>query len=103
MESLSEEELKEVLTSDLLSKLNSEPKPIAVEPKESDSEAKENIFGRLKDLGIERFNDVKDSISETVSKMKEKKEVEQKVDEKIESKEIRNNPFLKMQKSNNSQ
>jgi len=98
LESLTEEELKQVLSSEVLEKLKIETDKKTLKTTES----KENVFGRLKDLGIERFNDVKESLTDTVAKLKEKKETETKSQNEVPE-IVHNNPFLRMQNSNNSQ
>lgn len=64
-------------------------------PKE---ELKANVWDKLKDLGVERFNNVKDSLSDTVTKLKDKDDGGEKTTEKV----IHNNPFKKIQQQKNS-
>lgn len=103
--SLTSEELKEVISPEILEKINSielktENKPdVAYLP-----QAKENIFERLRELGIERFNDAKETITETVNKidfnkLSNKKPVQSsQVSKNIPSEsQLKNNPFLKLQ------
>lgn len=98
--SLSVDELREVIDADILERIHDFETAEVLSSKEISPQAKENIFERLKELGIERFNDAKETFSETVHKIDLKKIKDRGEKNKDSSKKqedvLKNNPFLKL-------
>ena len=105
--SLTDDELREVMDSNMRNRIENfwiKPAQTSIETKD---EAKANIFDRLTNLGIDRFHDAKESISDTMSKIdfsKKKDKVQKKTEIENDASQtiVHNNPFQKIEQNKQS-